>query len=81
MLSSQRMCEMRVKDLIKELQKCDPDLYVGCYMDNGDILDIESVDNSMDDRIDLNVTQVERDDGETNKKQNERQEDDQVYWC
>lgn len=24
---------------------------------------------------------IERDDGETNKKQNEKQEDDQVYWC
>jgi hypothetical protein len=25
-------------------------------MDDGNILDIESVDNSMDDRIDINVT-------------------------
>jgi len=47
---------MKVKELIKQLQKCDPDLYVGCYMDDGNILDIESVDNSMDDRIDINVT-------------------------
>ena len=47
---------MKVKELIKQLQKCDPDLYVGCYMDDGDILDIEGVDNSMDDRIDINVT-------------------------
>tara|TARA_R100000329_G_scaffold111151_1_gene91261 strand:+ start:780 stop:998 length:219 start_codon:yes stop_codon:yes gene_type:complete len=72
---------MRVKDLIKELQKCDPDLYVGCYMDDGEILQIEYVDNCVSDRIDLNVTYVKRDDGETNKKQNEEQEDDQVYWC
>ena len=46
---------MKVKELIEQLQKCDPDLYVGCYMDDGNILDIESVDNSMDDRIDINV--------------------------
>ena len=26
---------MKVKELIKQLQKCDPDLYVGCYMDDG----------------------------------------------
>ena len=47
---------MKVKELIRLLQCCDPDLYVGCYMDDGNILDIESVDNSMDDRIDINVT-------------------------
>jgi|TARA_R100001510_G_C7625208_1_gene185194 hypothetical protein len=47
---------MKVKELIEQLQKCDPDLYVGCYMDDGNILDIEGVDNSMDDRIDINVT-------------------------
>tara|TARA_R100001015_G_C4572525_1_gene130368 strand:- start:734 stop:901 length:168 start_codon:yes stop_codon:yes gene_type:complete len=47
---------MKVKELIRLLQCCNPDLYVGCYMDDGEILHIESVDNSMDDRIDLNVT-------------------------
>ena len=47
---------MKVKELIRLLQCCAPDLYVGCYMDDGNILDIESVDNSMDDRIDINVT-------------------------
>ena len=61
---------MKVKELIKQLQKCDPDLYVGCYMDDGNILDIEGVDSSMVDRVDLNVTLY-----------NEKQEDDQVYWC
>jgi len=47
---------MKVKELIRLLQCCNPDLYVGCYMDDGNILHIESVDNCVDDRIDLNVT-------------------------
>ena len=27
------------------------------------------------------LEKIERDDGETNKKQKDEQEDDQVYWC
>ena len=47
---------MKVKELIKQLKECNPELYVGCYMDDGNILHIEGVDNSMNDRIDINVT-------------------------
>ena len=47
---------MKVKEIIKQLKECNPELYVGCYMDDGNILHIESVDNSMNDRIDINVT-------------------------
>ena len=83
---------MRAKELIKQLQKCDPDLYVYLYGAYSSRLEeINYVDISMDDRVDLNVddsyfnsgfyTEIKRNKGETNKKQNERQEDDQVYWC
>ena len=47
---------MKVKELIKQLKECNPELYVGCYMDDGNILPIEGVENSMNDRIDINVT-------------------------
>ena len=45
---------MRVKDLIKQLQKCDSDLYVYAFKDDN-IFHLINVDDSMNDRIDINV--------------------------
>tara|TARA_Y100001973_G_C5200262_1_gene337137 strand:- start:2646 stop:2843 length:198 start_codon:yes stop_codon:yes gene_type:complete len=50
---------MRVKDLIKRLEKCNPDLPVyvyGTYDYVGDeIAPIEFVDDTISDRVDLNI--------------------------
>lgn len=83
---------MKVKEVIKQLQKCDSNLHVYLYGEYSTRLEeVTYVDISMDDRVDLNVsdpyfgsgfyTEIKRNKGETNKKQNEEQEDDRVYWC
>jgi hypothetical protein len=45
---------MKVKEIIQVLQKCDQDLPVYAYF-NDDIHEVLKVDDSMDDRIDLNI--------------------------
>ena len=45
---------MKVKELIGHLQKCDPNLYVYAFKDDN-IFHLINVDDSMDDRIDINV--------------------------
>jgi len=47
---------MTVKEIIQTLQKCDQDLPVYVYL-NDDIHEVLKVDDSMDDRIDLNIEQ------------------------
>jgi len=47
---------MKVKEIIQVLQKCDPELPVYAYFKD-DIHEVLMVDDSMDDRIDLNVEQ------------------------
>jgi len=44
---------MKVKELIEQLKQCDPDLYVYIFKDDN-IFHINSIDASMDDRIDIN---------------------------
>ena len=44
----------KVKELIEQLQKCNPDLYVYAFKDDN-IFHLINVDNSMNDRIDINV--------------------------
>ena len=47
---------MKVKEVIKQLQKCDPNLYVYVYGAYSTKLEeINYVDISMDDRVDLQV--------------------------
>tara|TARA_R100001163_G_scaffold11167_2_gene10242 strand:+ start:98 stop:274 length:177 start_codon:yes stop_codon:yes gene_type:complete len=43
-----------VKELIDELKKCNPDYPVRIYF-NDDIREITLVDNSMQDRVDINI--------------------------
>ena len=50
---------MKVKDLIKELKKCDQNLQVFVYS-NDDIHELHSVDTSIDDRVDINLNFNER---------------------
>ena len=45
---------MKVKELIEQLQKCNPDLYVYAFKDDN-IFHLINVDNSMNDRIDINI--------------------------
>jgi hypothetical protein len=45
---------MKVKDIIQVLQKCNPDLPVYAYFDD-DIHEVLMVDDTIDDRIDLNI--------------------------
>ena len=45
---------MKVKDIIQVLQKCNPDLPVYAYFDD-DILELLMVDETIYDRIDLNI--------------------------
>jgi len=44
---------MKVKELIEQLQQCNPELYVYIFKDDN-IFHIHSIDASMDDRIDIN---------------------------
>ena len=43
-----------VKELINELKKCNPNLPVYAYFKD-DIHEVLRVDNSIDDRVDLNI--------------------------
>ena len=45
---------MKVKELIEQLQKCNPELYVYAFKDDN-IFHLINVDDSMNDRIDINV--------------------------
>ena len=45
---------MKVKEIIQVLQKCNPNLTVYAYFDD-DINEVLMVDDTMDDRIDLNI--------------------------
>ena len=47
-----------VKELIDELKKCNPDYPVRIYF-NDDIREITLVDNSMQDRVDINIEESE----------------------
>ena len=44
----------KVKELIEQLQKCDPDLYVYAFKDDN-IFHLINVDDSINDRIDINI--------------------------
>ena len=50
---------MKVKDLIKRLKKCNPDLpvyvYTTYYYSPNGIMPIEFVDDTISDRVDLNI--------------------------
>ena len=45
---------LKVKEVIEALQKCNPDLPVYAYFKD-DIHEVLTVDNSIDDRVDLNI--------------------------
>ena len=51
---------MKVKDLIKILTECDQDLPVFVYTDS-EIYEIDLVDDSISDRIDLNIQMNDKD--------------------
>ena len=48
---------MKVKKLIKALQKCDPELQIFAFLDDS-IHPIEFVDDTISDRIDINIGQM-----------------------
>lgn len=50
---------MKVKELIKLLEECDRDLPVYIYRNDGELFDFD-VDDSISDRIDINITDEER---------------------
>ena len=50
---------MKVKELIKLLEDCDRDLPVYIYRNDGELFDFD-VDDSISDRIDINITDEER---------------------
>lgn len=50
---------MKVKELIKILQDCDQELPVSVYRNDGSLFDFY-VDDSISDRIDINITEEER---------------------
>ena len=50
---------MKVKDLIKILTECDQDLPVFVYADS-EIYEIDLVDESISDRVDLNIQMNEQ---------------------
>tara|TARA_R100001015_G_C4597496_1_gene152612 strand:- start:216 stop:551 length:336 start_codon:yes stop_codon:yes gene_type:complete len=49
---------MKVKDLIKELKKCDQNLKVLVHF-NDDIHELHSIDTSIKDRVDINLVENE----------------------
>ena len=46
--------QMTIKELIEKLKKCDQNLNVYVYYED-DIHEIHSIDNSIDDRVDINI--------------------------
>ena len=49
---------MKVKELIKKLQNSKQEVEVYCFDPNGDIYPIELVDDTISDRVDLNIGKV-----------------------
>ena len=49
---------IKVKELIKKLKQCDQELYIYVHHKD-DLLNILGVDDSMNDRIDINVEEYE----------------------
>tara|TARA_Y100001951_G_scaffold33725_1_gene26587 strand:+ start:577 stop:738 length:162 start_codon:yes stop_codon:yes gene_type:complete len=52
---------MRVKEIIEKLQQCNPDLECYGYF-NDDIREITMIDDSIDDRIEFNLEELEEND-------------------
>ena len=50
---------MKVKKLIKLLEECDQDLPVCIYRNDGELFDFD-VDDSISDRVDINITEEDR---------------------
>tara|TARA_R100000315_G_C5137252_1_gene78478 strand:+ start:293 stop:490 length:198 start_codon:yes stop_codon:yes gene_type:complete len=49
---------MKVKEIIEKLQQCNPDLECYGYF-NDDIREVIMIDDSMDDRIEFNLEELE----------------------